>query len=113
MPARNSLLTAPPYAVETAVGMLGSNLRLARLRRNLTIEAVANKIGAGKRAVADAEHGKTSTSIATYAALLWAYDQLEDLREVANPAADLEGQSLERQKKRSRVRHSVNFDGNF
>jgi transcriptional regulator with XRE-family HTH domain len=43
---------------------------LARLRRNLTVGEVAQRIGAGRRAVSDAEHGKTTTSMATYAALL-------------------------------------------
>ena len=54
MPARNTLLLAPPYPVELALTELGANLRTARLRRNLTVEEVAQKIGAGRRAVSDA-----------------------------------------------------------
>ena len=50
MAARNSLLQAPPYAVEQALKKLGADLRTARLRRNLTVEEVAQKIGAGVRA---------------------------------------------------------------
>ena len=71
MPARNPLSEAPPYAVESALRRLGQDLRTARLRRNLTLDDVAAKIGAGRRAVADAERGKPTTSVATYAALLW------------------------------------------
>jgi hypothetical protein len=37
MVAKNTLGMAPPYAVERALKSLGSNLRTARLRRNLTI----------------------------------------------------------------------------
>ena len=76
MTSSNTLTKAPPYAVERAIKRLGQNLRTARLRRNLSIEAVADKIGTGPRAVADAEKGKATTGIATYTALLWAYDLL-------------------------------------
>jgi DNA-binding XRE family transcriptional regulator len=57
MAARNKLLAAPPYAVEQALKRLGANLRTARLRRNLTINDMAEKIGTGERAVVDAEKG--------------------------------------------------------
>ena len=53
MTAKNTLTTAPPYAVEQTLRRLGSNLRTARLRRNLTIEEVAQKIGTGPRPVSD------------------------------------------------------------
>ncbi|MDZ4054079.1 MAG: helix-turn-helix transcriptional regulator, partial [Phenylobacterium sp.] len=79
MPARNTLLLAPPYPVALALTELGANLRTARLRRNLTVEEVAQKIGAGRRAVSDAERGKPTTSVAIYAALLWAFDLLADM----------------------------------
>jgi len=49
------LTEVPPYAVEGAIKRLGQNLRTARLRRNLTIQEVADRIGTGMRAVADAE----------------------------------------------------------
>src|SRR5438874_39707 len=56
---RNALLGAIPYQIETSLQRLGRNLRIARLRRNLTAEDVAEKIGASRFAVADAEHGKS------------------------------------------------------
>jgi len=76
MTARNTLIQAPPYPVERTIKRLGANLRTARLRRNLTIEEIGEKIGTGPRAVSDAEKGKVSTGIAVYTALLWAYDLL-------------------------------------
>jgi transcriptional regulator with XRE-family HTH domain len=86
--------TAPPYAVERTLKGLGANLRTARLRRNLTIGDMAEKIGTGERAVADAEKGKPSTGIAVYAALLWALDLLDQVDLVATPERDQEGQTL-------------------
>lgn len=70
MTARNTLTSTPPYAVEQVLKQLGANLRTARLRRNLTIEDVAKKIGTGPRPVSNAEHGKPSTGVAVYVALL-------------------------------------------
>ena len=51
----------------------------------MTIEDVAEKIGTGVRAVADAEHGKASTGIAVYAAMLWALDLPGHIGAVAKP----------------------------
>lgn len=114
MVARNPLLTAPPYAVEQALKRLGANLRTARLRRNLTVEEVAQKIGTGRRAVLDAEKGKPSTSIVIYAALLWALDLLAPLETIADPGRDEEGQRLALARERERARESApNLDDDF
>jgi len=104
MSARNKLLAAPPYPVERPLERLGGNLRTARLRRNLSIAEVADKIGAGARAITGAETGKPSTGIAVYAALLWAYGLLDPFSELADPASDTEGQALalSREPKRAR-----------
>ena len=48
MKARNPLLGATPYSVETALKKLGADLKTARLRRNLTGEEVAQKIGTSR-----------------------------------------------------------------
>jgi len=109
----NKLLLAPPYPVEQSMKQLGENLRVARIRRNLTIADVAERIGTGPRPVMDAEKGKGSTGIVVYAALLWLYDQLYQLEEVADPAKDKEGLSLERAKARTRVRKSRGLDSDF
>ena len=113
MARKNILTSSPPYAVEQALKRLGTNLRTARLRRNLTIEDVAKKIGTGLRAVMDAENGKGSTSSAVYIALLWAYDLLDQMDEVADPAFDEEGLSLSLPKDRARARAKEGLDNDF
>ena len=113
MTAKNTLITAPPYLVEQALKHLGANLRSARLRRNLTIKGVAEKIGTGPRPVSDAERGKPSTSAAVYIALLWAYDLLEHMSDVADPAFDKEGLALSLSRKRSRAREKEALDSDF
>ncbi len=94
MKARNALLAALPYEVESSLTALGSHLKLARLRRNLSIADVAEKIGVGRFVVADAEKGKPTTGIAIYAALLWAYDLIDQFKELADPTRDEEGAAL-------------------
>ncbi len=113
MTAKNTLMQAPPYAVERAIKQFGSNLRTARLRRNLTIEQVGEKIGTGPRAVSGAEKGKVSTSIAVYTALLWAYDLILPMEELADPALDEEGMNLSLSKERARTRMKEELDNEF
>jgi transcriptional regulator with XRE-family HTH domain len=113
MVAQNPLSQAPPYAIEQALKRLGANLRTARLRRHFTIEEIAQKIGAGRRAIMDAEKGKTTTAIAVYAALLWAYDLLPAMDELANPAKDESGLILAAADGKKRARKSGALDNDF
>lgn len=93
------LATAPPYEVEQTLKRLGTNLRTARLRRNLTLQAVAEKVGAGVRAIRAAEAGRPGASVAVYVALLWAYDLLRPFAALADPTQDQEGLAQERLRK--------------
>jgi DNA-binding XRE family transcriptional regulator len=106
MKARNALLGAPPYQVEQALKNLGADLRTARLRRNLTAAEVAQKVGTSRFTVADAEKGKPSTSVAVYAALLWAYGLVDRLAELADSSKDEEGMRLALAREPARARHS-------
>jgi len=113
MTAQNPLSQAPPYPVEQALKRLGQNLRTARLRRHFTIGQVAQKIGTGPRAVMDAEKGKKSTGIAVYIALLWAYNLLQMLDVLADPAKDTEGLTLAAADQRKRARKPLALDNDF
>src|SRR5262252_6085228 len=106
MKARNPLLGAPPYQVERTLKKLGADLKTARLRRNLTGEEVAQKIGTSRFTVADAEKGKPSTSVAVYTALLWTYGLLDRVADLADPAKDEEGTRLAMAREPARARHS-------
>src|SRR5262245_5742981 len=109
----NALLTALPFPVEQSLRRLGANLKTARLRRNLSLESVAEKIGTNRRVIADAENGKPSTGIATYTALLWTYGLLPQLDEVAEPERDGEGLALSSRRGRTRARPPRGLDDNF
>jgi transcriptional regulator with XRE-family HTH domain len=113
MVAVNKLQKAPPYPVEKALKRLGANLRAARIRRNITVEDAAVRIGTGPRAVMDAEKGKPSTGIVVYAALLWLYDLLQSFEDLADPQKDEEGISLQSAKARARARKSGGLENDF
>ncbi len=107
------LLNAPPYEVEAALKSLGANLRTARLRRNLTLAEVAQKVGASREVIAQAEHGRPTTSAAVYAALLWTYGLVDRLAGLADPATDEEGLRLDSRRGRQHARTPRALDDNF
>ena len=109
----SALISAMPFAVETAIKQLGTNLRIARLRRNLTLDEVARKLGVSRYVVAHAERGKPSTSLAVYAGLLWTYALLDQFAELADPAKDSEGLALSLANQRSHARRVEALDNDF
>ena len=113
MKPRNPLLGAAPYEVGNALQKLGNDLRTARLRRNLTSAEAAERIGTSRFAVANAEKGKPSTSIAVYAALLWAYGLVDRLVDLADPATDEEGARLALARTPRRARHRRKSNNDF
>src|SRR5258708_8887850 len=113
MKARNPLLGANPYEVERTLKKFGADLKTARLRRNLTIEETAQKIGTSRFAVADAEKGKPSSNVAVYAALLWAYGLIGRLADVADPSADEEGTRLALASEPRRASHHRKLSNDF
>lgn len=114
MAKKNLLLTNLPFPVEDCLKRLGANLKTARLRRNLTIKEMAEKIGTGRKAVTEAEKGNPSSGIAVYAALLWAMDLLNPMTDIADPTKDQEGQRLASSREPGRARHSKqDLDNDF
>jgi|SRR5271163_3623068 len=104
MPPRNSLTSAPPFAVQEALKSLGNNLRTARLRRNLSLAELAAKLGVDRHVLADAENGKLGTSVGVYVGMLWAMNLISSLDGVADPKTDEEGLALSSLDERERAR---------
>jgi transcriptional regulator with XRE-family HTH domain len=87
---------ALPAAVEEALIRLGRNIRTARLRRRLSREDLAGRIGVSRQVLAQIEKGKPTTAVAAYLGALWVLGLLNQLRDVADPDRDEEGKILER-----------------
>ncbi|MBM4378510.1 MAG: helix-turn-helix domain-containing protein [Deltaproteobacteria bacterium] len=115
MAATNPLFTHPPYPVEAALKQLGAQLRDARLRRGWTLQQAAERVGAGVRAVRDAERGKPSSGIAVSVALLWAYGLLGAFERLGDPGLDEAGLRLARAHGRQRGRSvgTAGLDNDF
>jgi transcriptional regulator with XRE-family HTH domain len=62
---------------------LGERLRLARLRRALSAEVVAARVGISRMTLSRAEHGAPAVSIAVYARILAVLNLDQDLDLVA------------------------------
>lgn len=113
MVAKSPLLKAPPYQVEQALKTLGAHIRTARLRRNLSLQELAEKIGVERHVVSAAEKGKPSTGIAIYAAMLWAMGLIDQLAEVADSDRDDEGKTLARLRERAKAGGSKGLNDDF
>jgi len=111
--ARNQLFAAPPYEVERALRQLGQNLRQARIRRNVSLEEMAAKIGVHRHALADAEKGKATSGVAIYVALLWAMGMVEQVSSLADPHQDEEGMLLARAREPGRASPKRGLDNDF
>ncbi len=74
-----------PRAARKELMTLGENIRVARLRRKLTAEIIAQRAGTTRQTVAKVEDGDPAVKIGTYAAVLQAlgllkgWGQLDDL----------------------------------
>ena len=113
MPRVSKIAQSPPYAVEKALVTLGENIRKARLRRKLTHEELANRVGTSRYVMADVERGKPTTAIAAYVGALWALGLLDQMAEVAHPDRDLEGKTLEAARSPKTAPKRKAFDDDF
>lgn len=96
MPRVSKISKSPPAAVEDMLTLLGRNIRTARLRRKLSMDELAERVGISRYVLADIEKGKPTTAIAAYFGALWALGLLQNMRNVADPDGDREGRILER-----------------
>jgi transcriptional regulator with XRE-family HTH domain len=96
MPQVSKISKSPPAAIEEALSRLGRNIRTARLRRRLSMEELAERIGISRYVMADVEKGKPTTAVAAYIGALWALGLHGDTRRLADPDRDEEGKILER-----------------
>jgi transcriptional regulator with XRE-family HTH domain len=113
MPPRSKLASAPPYAVESAIQTLGARLRIARVRRNISLVEMARRVGVDRHVIAEAERGKVTTGMAVYMGMLWALNLLDQVAQVADPALDEEGQALAMAEERTRAYPSRTLSNDF
>lgn len=104
---------SPPHAVASVLAALGRDIRTARLRRKLTREQLAERIGISRYVMADIEKGKPTTAVAAYLGALWALGLLEGAGRLADPDRDLEGKTLEAARRPKTAPKRKSFDDDF
>ncbi len=72
---------------------MGDNIRLARLRRKLGVELVAERAGISRSTVWAVEKGSPSVSMGAYAGVLMALGMRDDLLKIASD--DILGHTLQ------------------
>lgn len=96
-----------PKPAERELQRIGTGIRTARLRRNMSQQELANRMGVSFHTVRGIEQGKPGTAIGAYAHALWILGILDTLTPVADPALDSEGLLLEESDRRRRGGHNV------
>ena len=82
---------------------IGNNLKTARIRRELTLQEAAEKIGTSKSSVMRMEKGDISVKIGVFISAAEVYQALDTISFLV-PEHDIIGLSLEKQKQPKRIR---------
>jgi transcriptional regulator with XRE-family HTH domain len=95
-----------PLEATERIKELGHRLRLARIRRGMSIADVAAKAGINRNTLSALELGKQGVAMGVYVTVLWALGLDRTLGGVAHPDADTHGKTLEASRRPVRVRKS-------
>ena len=91
--AKNTMGTKLPRKLEEKMKLMGEQIKLARLRRNLSIAQVAERATCSPLTVNRIEKGSPTVSIGIYARVLYALQLDEDLLLIAQE--DKQGRLLQ------------------
>lgn len=81
--AKNTMGTKLPRKLELKMQVMGKQIKLARLRRNLSIAQVAERATCSTLTVSRIERGTPSVSIGIYLRVLYALQLEEDILYIA------------------------------
>lgn len=95
-----------PAQVSERVDNLGHRVRVARVRRGMSIAELAAKAGLNRNTLNALELGRPGVSLGAFVTVLWALGLDETLEGLANPDADMHGKTLEASRRPKRVRKS-------
>ena len=93
-----------PAIVTERIKDLGQRIRLARIRRKLSIVELAAKVGIDRNTLGSLELGKPGVAIGAYVMTLWVLGLEQTLDGVAHPDIDSHGKTLEESRLPKRVR---------
>lgn len=102
---RNSQSQAAlPLAVRKALRKLGGDLQVARKRRRLSMVVIAERAFISRNTLTRVERGDPAVALGIYATVLFVLGMAERLGDLADPAIDTVGLSLEAERLPQRAR---------
>ncbi len=102
-----------PLEVASAVRRLGAHVRVARVRRRMSQEELAQACGITRKTLYALETGVPGTGLATAFTVLWKLGLLQGALGLADPDADEHGKILEAARRPRRVRQPAPQDNDF
>jgi transcriptional regulator with XRE-family HTH domain len=102
-----------PFEVSEVVKKLGENIRLARVRRRMRQEELAEKCRISRKTLYSIETGFPGIGIGTIFSVLWTLGLLDSAKLLAAPDQDEHGRILEAAQQKQRVRDPVKVDNDF
>lgn len=84
-----------PAQVEERAQLVGTRIRVARLRRGWSVAELAAKASINRNTLSSLELGKPGTAIGVFFTVLWALGLDRTLDGVADPDTDRHGKALE------------------
>lgn len=102
--------TALPLPARRALVRLGEELSIARRRRRISTQLMSQRAMISRNTLTRVEKGDPSVSMGTYATVLFILGMTERLGQVADPALDKAGLSLEETRLPKRVRERARAD---
>jgi transcriptional regulator with XRE-family HTH domain len=93
-----------PREVLKQLEELGQRVRIARVRRRMSTEDLAQACGIGRRTLYRIERGDRGIALGSFLSVLWKLALLDTIRGVADPDTDDHGKILEAAARPKRVR---------
>jgi transcriptional regulator with XRE-family HTH domain len=93
-----------PRDVTQHLEVLGERVRIARIRRRMSTEDLAQACGIGRRTLYRIESGESGIALGTFLTVLWKLGLLDGIDGVAHPDSDDHGKILEAASRPQRVR---------
>jgi len=101
---RSTVLDTLPPRVRRSLTKFGADIALARKKRRLAIQMMAERVGVAKSTYLRVEKGDPTVSLGVYAMALFVLGLGESLGALVDPAADDQGLLLDAERLPKRVR---------
>jgi DNA-binding XRE family transcriptional regulator len=102
-----------PYEVVQSAARIGENIRIARIRRRMSQEELAQACSITRRTLYSIEKGSTGIALGTVFSVLWSLGLMKTILPVADPDNDEHGKIMEAARQPQRVRHQTSIDNDF